>query len=198
VPADRLNTYASRRGNHEVMMRGAFANVRLRNHLAPGVEGGYTNCDGTTATIYEAAETYRLAGTPVIVIAGRNYGAGSSRDWAAKGPALLGVRAVLACDFERIHRSNLVGMGILPLQFLDGQDADTLGLTGHETYTITGLTALNDNAVPQTATVTANGTVFQARIRLDTPREADYYRNGGITPYVLRELLTGKITSEAT
>ncbi|GAA2143939.1 aconitate hydratase AcnA [Actinomadura napierensis] len=198
VPADQLNTYASRRGNHEVMMRGAFANVRLRNHLTPDVEGGYTNCDGTTTTIYEAAETYRRVSTPVIVIAGRNYGAGSSRDWAAKGPTLLGVRAVLACDFERIHRSNLVGMGILPLQFLDGQDADTLGLTGHETYTITGLTALDNDVVPLTATVTANGTVFQARIRLDTPREVDYYRNGGITPYVLRELLTGKAEAEAT
>ena len=179
VPRAEFNTYASRRGNHEVMMRGTFANVMLRNQLAPGTEGGYTVHDGSVTTIFEAAEAYRAAGTPLIVLAGEQYGTGSSRDWAAKGPALLGVRAVIARSFERIHRSNLIGMGVLPLQFLPGESAETLGLTGHESYDITGID--DDLAV-----VRAGGTRFRARVRLDTPREKDYYRHGGILPYVLR------------
>jgi aconitate hydratase len=189
VPRYQLNTYASRRGNHEVMMRGAFANVRLRNHLAPGTEGGLTPNlldGGRIVTVYEAARAYQAASVPAVVLAGDGYGAGSSRDWAAKGPALLGVKAVLAKSFERIHRSNLVGMGILPLQFLPGQGPDELGLTGHETITVTGLTGPD---IPPTLTVTADATTFEVRPRLDTPREADYYRHGGIMPYVLRHLL---------
>ncbi|MEV4114526.1 aconitate hydratase AcnA [Nonomuraea sp. NPDC049695] len=192
VPRHQLNTYASRRGNHEVMMRGAFANVRLRNHLAPGTEGGLTPNlldDGAITTVYEAARAYQQAAVPAVVLAGEGYGAGSSRDWAAKGPALLGVRAVLAKSFERIHRSNLIGMGILPLQFLPGQGPDELGLTGREVIGITGLAALTGTHIPPTLTVTADHVTFQARLRLDTPREADYYRHGGIMPYVLRGLL---------
>jgi aconitate hydratase len=182
-----LNTYASRRGNHEVMMRGTFANVRLRNHLVPGVEGGYTHAaDGTVTTVHEAAMTYRDAGIPLVVLAGKEYGTGSSRDWAAKGPALLGVRAVIAESFERIHRSNLIGMGILPLEFLPGRNADTLGLTGTEPLTITGLAAL-----PRHLTVRAGATEFPVRVRLDTTREAAYYRHGGIMNYVLRDMLNG-------
>jgi aconitate hydratase len=184
VPPDELNTYASRRGNHEVMMRGAFANLRLRNHLVPGTEGGYTSRAGTVTTVYDAALAHRAAGVPLLVLAGKDYGAGSSRDWAAKGPALLGVRAVLAESFERIHRSNLIGMGILPLQFLPGDNADTLGLTGHETFTITGLT--------DTVTVHTEHTQFPVTARLDTPREADYYRHGGVLPYVLRYTLLAR------
>jgi aconitate hydratase len=164
VPPDQLNTFASRRGNHEVMARGAFANVRLRNQLAPGTVGGVTRCfadGGAVLPIYAAARAYQEHHTPVVVMAGKDYGAGSSRDWAAKGPKLLGVRAVLAESFERIHRANLVGMGILPLQFLSGQSAGSLGLTGEETVTVRGL---------------------------DTSREADYYRHGGVLPYVLRTI----------
>ncbi|WP_316247668.1 aconitate hydratase AcnA [Nonomuraea sp. PA05] len=193
VPRHQLNTYASRRGNHEVLMRGAFANVRLRNHLAPGTEGGLTPNlldAGRLVSVYEAARAYQEARVPAVVLAGEGYGAGSSRDWAAKGPALLGVRAVIARSFERIHRSNLVGMGVLPLQFLPGEGADELGLTGHETLTITGLDVLNGPDLPPTLTVAAGAVTFQARLRLDTPREADYYRHGGIMPYVLRRLLT--------
>jgi aconitate hydratase len=189
VPRHQLNTYASRRGNHEVMMRGAFANVRLRNHLALGTEGGLTPNlldGGRIVTVYEAARAYQAASVPAVVLAGDGYGAGSSRDWAAKGPALLGVKAVLAKSFERIHRSNLVGMGVLPLQVLPGQGPDELGLTGHETITVTGLTGPD---IPPTLTVTADATTFEVRPRLDTPREADYYRHGGIMPYVLRHLL---------
>jgi aconitate hydratase len=174
------------------MMRGAFANVRLRNHLAPGTEGGFTRDfldGGTVTTVYEAARAYQRASVPTVVLAGEGYGAGSSRDWAAKGPALLGVKAVIAKSFERIHRSNLVGMGILPLQFLPGPGADELGLTGREVITITGLAALGEPRIPPTLTVTADDVTFQARLRLDTPREADYYRHGGIMPYVLRGLL---------
>ncbi|MGW4966092.1 aconitate hydratase AcnA [Nonomuraea sp. NPDC004186] len=192
VPRHELNTYASRRGNHEVMMRGAFANVRLRNQLAPGTEGGLTADfldGGTITTVYEAARAYQEAAVPVVVLAGEGYGAGSSRDWAAKGPALLGVRAVIAKSFERIHRSNLVGMGVLPLQFLPGQGPDELGFTGREVIGVTGLAALDGPRLPPTLTVTAGGVTFQARLRLDTPREADYYRHGGIMPYVLRGLL---------
>nr|WP_269433604.1 aconitate hydratase AcnA [Nonomuraea sp. SBT364] len=194
VPRHQLNTYASRRGNHEVMMRGAFANVRLRNQLAPGTEGGLTPnfLDGGRVTsVYEAACAYRAASVPAVVLAGEGYGAGSSRDWAAKGPALLGVEAVIAKSFERIHRSNLVGMGVLPLQFLPGEGPGELGLTGHETITVAGLAALDGPDRPPTLTVTAGAITFQARLRLDTPREAAYYRHGGIMPYVLRHLLAG-------
>ncbi|MGH3658400.1 MAG: aconitate hydratase AcnA, partial [Micromonosporaceae bacterium] len=192
VPRAELNTYASRRGNHEVMMRGTFANVRLRNLLVPGTEGGFTAnlLDGGALTpVYEAANAYTTAGVPTVVLAGEGYGAGSSRDWAAKGPALLGVAAVIAKSFERIHRSNLAGMGVLPLEFLPGEGIDELGLTGHESITISGLEPLADGRIPRTVTVTADGTVFSAVLRLDTPREAAYHVHGGILPYVLRTLL---------
>ncbi|MFD7076153.1 aconitate hydratase AcnA [Nocardioides sp. NPDC059952] len=187
----QLNTYASRRGNHEVMMRGCFANVRLRNQLVPGVEGGSTLnlLTGETQSVYDAAMAYRDAGVPLAVLGGKEYGSGSSRDWAAKGPALLGVRAVLAESFERIHRSNLIGMGILPLEFLPGESAESWGLTGTETYAITGLDALNGPSRPETVVVTAGTTSFEVRVRLDTERDAAYYRHGGITPYVLRRIL---------
>jgi aconitate hydratase len=186
----QLNTYASRRGNHEVMMRGCFANVRLRNRLVPHVEGGATHdfTDGQVKPIYDAAMAYRDARVPLLVIAGKEYGTGSSRDWAAKGPALLGVRAVLAESFERIHRSNLVGMGILPLQFRDGQSAASLGLTGHEVFAIAGLAAGTDGPFPSTVTVHADDRAFDVTLRLDTPREHDYIRHGGIMRYVLRRM----------
>jgi aconitase (EC 4.2.1.3) len=186
-----FNSLGSRRGNHEVMMRGTFANIRLRNLMAPGTEGGVTRHQpsGETMSIYDAAMRYQAEGTPVIVIAGKEYGSGSSRDWAAKGPRLLGVRAVIAESYERIHRSNLVGMGILPLQFLAGENATTLGLTGTETFDILGL---NDGAAKQVEVraTGADGSVkrFQARVRIDTPNEVDYYRHGGILQYVLRKL----------
>ncbi len=191
-----FNSYGSRRGNHEVMIRGTFANIRLRNQLAPGTEGGYTKDftrDGEVTSIYDASVHYAEAGTPLVVLAGKEYGSGSSRDWAAKGTALLGVRAVIAESYERIHRSNLIGMGVLPLQFPDGEGIESLGLTGEETFTVTGITALNDG-LPRTVTVTAAGhggesTEFEARVRIDTPGEADYYRHGGIMQYVLRSLL---------
>jgi aconitate hydratase len=191
VPRFELNTYASRRGNHEVMMRGCFANVRLRNELVPGVEGGYTRdfTDGQIKPVYDAALTYGAAGAPLLIVAGKDYGSGSSRDWAAKGPALLGVCAVLAESFERIHRSNLVGMGILPLQFRDGQTADTLALTGDETITVTGLADAEPGRSPGTVTVDADGTRFEAILRLDTHREQEYIRHGGIMKYVLRSML---------
>ncbi|MFD3486569.1 aconitate hydratase AcnA [Streptomyces sp. NPDC058665] len=187
----QLNTYASRRGNHEVMTRGTFANVRLRNQLVVGMEGGFTRdfVTGEVTTVYDAAVAYQAAGVPLVVVAGREYGTGSSRDWAAKGPALLGVKAVLAESFERIHRSNLIGMGVLPLQFLDGQSADSLGLRGTETITITGLERLNGHQVPDTVDVRADDLRFEMRVRLDTAREADYYRHGGITRYVVRNVL---------
>jgi aconitate hydratase len=190
-PGD-FNSYGSRRGNHEVMIRGTFANIRLRNQLAPGTEGGYTRHlpGGEQMTIYDAAQRYAAAGVPLLVIAGKEYGSGSSRDWAAKGTALLGVRAVLAASFERIHRSNLIGMGVLPLQFTAGQDAASLGLTGQETYTVTGLAGTGK--IPHTVTVTAAspGATRQitATVRIDTPAEAAYYQHGGILPYVLRHL----------
>ncbi|MFF5986603.1 aconitate hydratase AcnA [Prauserella flavalba] len=190
APRD-LNTYASRRGNHEVMMRGTFANVRLRNQLVPGVEGGFTR-DFTrdeVTTVYAAAMSYRAQGTPLVVLAGKEYGTGSSRDWAAKGPALLGTRAVIAESFERIHRSNLIGMGVLPLEYLPGENAGTLGLTGAEPVTVTGLTALAEGRVPEHVTVRAGDVEFRVRVRLDTAREADYYRHGGIMNYVLREIV---------
>jgi aconitate hydratase len=182
VLRSEFNTYASRRGNHEVMMRGAFANGMLRNQIAPEIEGGFTVYKGVIMPIYDAAASYREDRTPLLVLAGANYGTGSSRDWAAKGPALLGVKAVLAESFERIHRSNLIGMGVLPLQFLPGENAASLGLTGLESFDITGIGA-------EGATVTADGTAFRVRVRLDTPREAAYYRHGGIMPYVLRQYL---------
>lgn len=186
-----FNSLGSRRGNHEVMMRGTFANIRLRNLMAPGTEGGVTlyQPSGEQMTIYDAAMKYQAEGTSVIVIAGKEYGSGSSRDWAAKGPRLLGVRAVIAESYERIHRSNLVGMGILPLQFRDGESASSLGLTGHERYDITGLGDGSAKEVNVTTT-TADGSrkTFTAKVRIDTPNEVDYYRNGGILPYVLRRL----------
>jgi aconitate hydratase len=193
-----FNSYGSRRGNHEVMIRGTFANIRLRNQLAPGTEGGFTRdftADGEVTTVFEASEHYQAAGTPLVVLAGKEYGSGSSRDWAAKGTALLGVRAVIAESYERIHRSNLIGMGVLPLQFPGGKTADDLGLTGDETISIVGVTALNDGTTPRTVTVkveSADGQrsdEFEATVRIDTPGEAHYYRNGGIMPYVLRNLL---------
>ena len=187
-----FNSYGSRRGNHEVMIRGTFANIRLKNLLLNGVEGGFTRnfaSDGQQSTIYDASVAYQAAGTPLVIIAGKEYGSGSSRDWAAKGTALLGVRAVIAESFERIHRSNLIGMGVLPLQFKEGQNAQSLGLTGEEVFSISGITALNTGGVPKELTVTASGKSFVAIVRIDTPGEADYYRHGGIMQYVLRSLL---------
>jgi aconitate hydratase len=194
-----FNSYGSRRGNHEVMIRGTFANIRLRNQLAPGTEGGVTRDftrDGEVTTVFEASENYVAAGTPLVVLAGKEYGSGSSRDWAAKGTALLGVKAVIAESYERIHRSNLIGMGVLPLQFPEGESADSLGLTGEETFSVTGVTALNDGPIPQTVRVVADpgggdSKEFDAKVRIDTPGEASYYRNGGIMQYVLRGLLKG-------
>jgi len=192
-----FNSYGSRRGNHEVMVRGTFANVRLRNRLVPGVEGGYTLHlpSGEQMTIFEAAERYQAEGVPLVVIAGKEYGSGSSRDWAAKGPRLLGVRAVLAESFERIHRSNLVGMGVLPLQFRPGESAEALGLTGREVYDIEGVAeALAAEGEARSVRVRAtkedgSRIEFRATVRVDTPQEAEYYRHGGILQYVLRQLL---------
>jgi aconitate hydratase len=186
-----FNSYGSRRGNHEVMIRGTFANIRLRNQLAPGTEGGVTRHlpDGDQMSIYDASTRYQDDGVPLVVLAGKEYGSGSSRDWAAKGTALLGVRAVIAESYERIHRSNLIGMGVLPLQYAEGQSAESLGLTGEETFTITGVTALNDGPSPREVSVRADDKEFQARLRIDTPGEADYYRHGGIMQFVLRSLL---------
>ena len=188
-----FNSYGSRRGNHEVMIRGTFANIRLRNQLAPGTEGGFTRDftlpDAPVSTIYEASQHYLAAGTPLVILCGKEYGSGSSRDWAAKGTALLGVKAVIAESYERIHRSNLIGMGVLPLQFPEGQSVASLGLTGEETIDITGVTALDEGTTPTTVTVKAGDVTFEAVVRIDTPGEADYYRNGGIMQYVLRSLL---------
>jgi aconitate hydratase len=198
VDRKNFNSYGSRRGNHEVMIRGTFANIRLRNLLLPGVEGGFTRDftkpTGPQTTIYDAAAAYRDAGVPLVVLAGKEYGSGSSRDWAAKGTALLGVRAVIAESYERIHRSNLIGMGVLPLQYPAGQDAASLGLAGDETFSVAGVTELNEGRTPRTVAVTAirpdgTATSFDAVVRIDTPGEADYYRNGGILQYVLRSLL---------
>ena len=189
-PAD-FNSYGSRRGNHEVMMRGTFANIRLRNRLAPGTEGGWTQHQpsGEQMSIYDAALRYKDEGTPLIVLAGAEYGTGSSRDWAAKGTTLLGVKAVIAKSFERIHRSNLIGMGVLPLQFENGEDAESLGLNGTETYDIQGHTDPKAKTVTVTATAESGDVVsFQALVRIDTPKERDYYENGGILHYVLRQL----------
>jgi aconitate hydratase len=195
-PVD-FNSYGSRRGNHEVMMRGTFANTRIRNRLVPHIEGGYTKHipSGEEMTIYDAAVQYRGEGTPVMVIAGKEYGSGSSRDWAAKGPLLLGVRAVIAESFERIHRSNLVGMGILPLQFLADQNPETVGITGEESYDIVGLDAALVNFAPgktvEVKATAADGSVktFKATLRIDTPQEVLYYQHGGILQYVIRQLL---------
>jgi aconitate hydratase len=182
-----FNSYGSRRGNHEVMVRGTFANIRLRNQLAPGTEGGVTKKDGEETTIYEAAMEYADESTPLVVLAGKEYGSGSSRDWAAKGTNLLGVRAVLAESFERIHRSNLVGMGVLPLQYSEGENAESLGLTGEEEFTVAGLADVDE--LPREVTVKADDKEFTMRVRIDTPKEQQYYRHGGILPFVLRQLL---------
>jgi len=187
-----FNSYGSRRGNHEVMIRGTFANIRLKNLLLDGVEGGFTRnflSEGEQATIYDASIAYQSAGVPLVILAGKEYGSGSSRDWAAKGTALLGVRAVIAESFERIHRSNLIGMGVLPLQFKDGQTAQSLGLTGTETFAISGITELNSGGIPKEVQVTAGDKSFAVKVRIDTPGEGDYYRHGGIMQYVLRSLL---------
>jgi len=192
-----FNSYGSRRGNHEVMIRGTFANIRLRNQLAEGTEGGFTrdftDPEAPVTTVYEASEKYAAQGTPLVVLCGKEYGSGSSRDWAAKGTALLGVKAVIAESYERIHRSNLIGMGVIPLQFPAGENADSLGLDGTETFSISGITALNDGSTPKTVKVVASGNgddvTFDAVVRIDTPGEANYYRNGGIMQYVLRNLL---------
>jgi aconitate hydratase len=194
------NSFGSRRGNHEVMIRGTFANIRLKNQLLDDVSGGYTRDftqdDAPQAFIYDAAQNYAAAGTPLVVLGGKEYGSGSSRDWAAKGTALLGVKAVIVESFERIHRSNLIGMGVIPLQFPAGESAGSLGLDGTETFDIAGITALNDGSTPRTVAVTAtkadgSTVAFDAVVRIDTPGEADYYRNGGILQYVLRGMLRG-------
>jgi aconitate hydratase len=197
-PAD-FNSYGSRRGNHEVMVRGTFANVRLRNKMVPNLEGGFTRHlpDGAEMSIYDASAKYIAEGVPLVIIAGKEYGSGSSRDWAAKGPRLLGVRAVIADSYERIHRSNLVGMGILPLQFLPGENAETLKLTGEEVFEISGVQSLVEKfaagrQITVRATVNDKTTEFKALVRIDTPQEALYYANGGILQFVLRQLLAGK------
>jgi aconitate hydratase len=182
-----FNSYGARRGNHEVMVRGTFANVRLRNLLVPGSEGTWTAHvpSGEEMTIFEASERYLAEGTPLVVLAGKEYGSGSSRDWAAKGPNLLGVRAVLAESYERIHRSNLLMMGVLPLQYRSGESRESLGLSGREAFSVLGIRGGDADEV----TVRADDSEFRARVRLDTPRERDYFRHGGILPYVLRRLL---------
>ncbi|MGH3351795.1 MAG: aconitate hydratase AcnA [Nocardioides sp.] len=191
-----FNSYGSRRGNHEIMIRGTFANIRIKNQVAPDTEGGYTRDftqpDGPVSFVYDAAQNYAAAGTPLVVLGGKEYGSGSSRDWAAKGTSLLGVKAVITESFERIHRSNLIGMGVIPLQFPAGQNADSLGLTGEETFSISGITALNEGSTPKTVKVTTDtGVEFDAVVRIDTPGEANYYRNGGILQYVLRNMIMG-------
>ncbi|MEO6500894.1 MAG: aconitase family protein, partial [Jatrophihabitantaceae bacterium] len=197
VQRQDFNSYGSRRGNHEVMIRGTFANIRLRNQIAPGTEGGFTRdfsaaedpADAPVTTIYDASVNYAAAGTPLVILSGKEYGSGSSRDWAAKGTALLGVRAVIAESYERIHRSNLIGMGVLPLQYPAGENAESLGLTGEEVISVSGVTALNEGQVPREVTVQAGDKTFTATLRIDTPGEAEYYRHGGIMQYVLRSLL---------
>jgi aconitate hydratase len=189
-PAD-FNSYGARRGNHEVMMRGTFANIRLKNAMVPGVEGGYTVHipTGEQLSIYDAAMKYENEQTPLVILAGKEYGTGSSRDWAAKGTFLLGVRTVIAESFERIHRSNLVGMGVLPLTFVDGQNATTLGLTGRETFDIQGIESLQPGQmVTVNATLDGKTTTFTAKVRINSEGELTYYRNGGILHYVLRSL----------
>jgi aconitate hydratase len=202
-----FNSYGARRGNDEVMVRGTFANIRLRNKLAPGTEGGWTRHlpDGEQMTIFDASRKYHDEGVPLVILAGKEYGSGSSRDWAAKGPRLLGIRAVIAESYERIHRSNLVGMGVLPLQFQPGQNAETLGLTGEEMYTIEGLpeAIAGRFASGRELTVAAlrgddPPVRFRVRVRIDTPQEIRYYEHGGILPYVLRQLLHGEPQGSAT
>jgi aconitate hydratase len=192
VAARDFNSYGSRRGNHEVMIRGTFANIRLRNQIAPGTEGGFTRdftqADAPVSTVYDASVNYQAAGVPLVVLAGKEYGSGSSRDWAAKGTSLLGVKAAIAESYERIHRSNLIGMGVIPLQFPEGENAESLGLTGEETFSISGINELNEGRTPKTVKVTAGDVTFDAVVRIDTPGEANYYRNGGIMQYVLRNL----------
>jgi aconitate hydratase len=186
-----FNSYGARRGNHEVMIRGTFANPRIRNHLVPGTEGGVTVHlpDGDQMTIFEAAIRYQSEGVPLVVIAGKEYGSGSSRDWAAKGPALLGVRAVMAESFERIHRSNLIGMGVLPLQFASGENAGSLGLTGRESIDLKGLSGASlAELVGRELTVAADDRFFKVVLRVDTPGEAGYLWHGGILPFVVRAL----------
>ena len=187
VEPEEFNSYGSRRGNHEVMIRGTFANIRLRNRLAPGTEGGVTLHlpDGEQMSIYDASVRYQDEGVPLVVLAGKEYGSGSSRDWAAKGTVLLGVRAVLAESYERIHRSNLIGMGVLPLQFLPGESVASLGLSGHEVFDVVGLEGAE--RIPREVTVRADDREFRAQVRIDTPQEAEYYRHGGILQYVLRQ-----------
>ena len=194
------NSLGSRRGNHEVMVRGTFANIRLQNQLLDGVTGGYTRDftqeGGPQAFIYDAAMNYKAAGTPLVVVGGKEYGTGSSRDWAAKGTLLLGVKAVIAESFERIHRSNLIGMGVVPLQFPEGESWKSLGIDGTETFDIAGLEELNNGSTPKTVKVTVtkeNGESFDfdAVVRIDTPGEAEYYRHGGILQYVLRNMIKG-------
>jgi aconitate hydratase len=195
-PAD-FNSYGARRGNHEVMMRGTFANIRLRNLMVPGVEGGVTAHvpSGEQMSIYDAAMKYQAAGTPLVIIAGKEYGTGSSRDWAAKGTMLLGVRAVIAESFERIHRSNLIGMGVLPLEFRNGQTAHTLGLTGREKFDIRGLQRGDAGTVAVIATPPTGMPIrFEVRVRIDTPKEREYFKNGGILHYVLRQLARSSAT----
>ena len=192
VESRDFNSYGSRRGNHEVMIRGTFANIRLRNQMAPDTEGGFTRDligDGEVTTVYEASEKYLAEGVPLVVLAGKEYGSGSSRDWAAKGTALLGVKIAIAESYERIHRSNLIGMGVLPLQYPEGENAESLGITGEETFEVTGITAMNDGDTPHTVKVKADDIEFDAVVRIDTPGEASYYRHGGIMQYVLRSLL---------
>jgi aconitate hydratase len=188
VPLDEFNSYGARRGNHEVMIRGTFSNGRLRNFLAPGTEGGVTRHlpDGEVMPIYDAAMRYRAEDVPLVVLAGKEYGSGSSRDWAAKGTALLGVRVVLAESFERIHRSNLIGMGVLPLQYLGDETAATLGLTGDEVFDIEDM---HLEHLPAEVTVRAAGTEFLAQVRIETALELDHYHHGGILPFVLRQSL---------
>jgi aconitate hydratase len=202
-----FNSYGSRRGNHEVMVRGTFANVRIRNRLAPGTEGGWTTYfpEDEVTSIYDAAVRYQQDGTPLAVLAGKEYGSGSSRDWAAKGPYLQGIKFVVAESYERIHRSNLVGMGILPLQFLPGENVESLGLTGRETFDVTGLKEAVDSRFASGREVTVRATPeeggeareFRALVRIDTPQEVLYYLNGGILQFVLRQLLTGRQKAEA-
>ena len=201
VSAGDFNSYGSRRGNHEVMVRGTFANIRLRNKLVPGVEGGFTRhlpSGGGVTSIFEASAQYLAEGTPLVILAGKEYGSGSSRDWAAKGPRLLGVRAVIAESYERIHRSNLVGMGILPLQFLAGENPESLGLSGEEVLELTGIANVVEKFAAgsklKVRAVAANGAAqeFMALVRIDTPQEALYYKHGGILQYVLRQLVSGK------
>jgi aconitate hydratase len=201
-----FNSYGARRGNHEVMVRGTFANVRIRNQLAPGTEGGWTTYfpEDEVTTIYDGAMRYQADGTPLVVLAGKEYGSGSSRDWAAKGPYLQGIKAAIAESYERIHRSNLVGMGVLPLQFMHGESAASLGLTGREVFDVDGLgEVIASNLATREVTVTATpedggeAKSFRALVRIDTPQEVLYYRHGGILQYVLRQLLSGREASEA-